>query len=187
MFELLFHLLASSKLTGSHGVLQFMGSQRVGHDWAPKLNRTELSILTGKYSFQWTLSGTQVTEKASWTLLPTVVLLTGWWLKHRILRLMVEGKLYITKFSLVLPQVFLSEETHFLKLWCSYASVLRRQIGQPFICSLFKDSLQILLKGEAHSIRECVKRGLLCWLTGKESACRDTQVWSLLREQAQPK
>ena len=31
--------------TGSPGVLQFMGSQSVGHDWATKLNWTELHIL----------------------------------------------------------------------------------------------------------------------------------------------
>ena len=28
--------------TGRPGVVQFMGSQRVGHDWATELNRTEL-------------------------------------------------------------------------------------------------------------------------------------------------
>ena len=28
--------------TGRHGVLRFMGSQRVGHDWATELNWTEL-------------------------------------------------------------------------------------------------------------------------------------------------
>ena len=31
--------------TGSPGVLQFMGSQRVGHDWATELNWTELNSL----------------------------------------------------------------------------------------------------------------------------------------------
>ena len=30
--------------TGRPGVLQFMGSQRVGHDWATELNWTELSL-----------------------------------------------------------------------------------------------------------------------------------------------
>ena len=30
--------------TGRPGVLRFMGSQRVGHDWATELNRTELSL-----------------------------------------------------------------------------------------------------------------------------------------------
>ena len=30
--------------TGRPGVLQFMGSQRVGHDWATELNRTELNF-----------------------------------------------------------------------------------------------------------------------------------------------
>ena len=29
--------------TGRPGVLRFMGSQRVGHDWAPELNWTEMS------------------------------------------------------------------------------------------------------------------------------------------------
>ena len=29
--------------TGRPGVLRFMGSQRVGHDWATELNRTELN------------------------------------------------------------------------------------------------------------------------------------------------
>ena len=28
--------------TGRHGVLQFMGSQRVGHDWATELNWTDV-------------------------------------------------------------------------------------------------------------------------------------------------
>ena len=32
--------------TGRPGVLQFMGSQRVGHDWATELNWTELSYWT---------------------------------------------------------------------------------------------------------------------------------------------
>ena len=32
--------------TGRPGVLQFMGSQRVGHDWATELNWTELNIVT---------------------------------------------------------------------------------------------------------------------------------------------
>ena len=32
--------------TGMPGVLRFMGSQRVGHDWATELNRTEWSLLT---------------------------------------------------------------------------------------------------------------------------------------------
>ena len=31
--------------TGRPGVLQFMGSQRVGHDWATELNWTELNML----------------------------------------------------------------------------------------------------------------------------------------------
>ena len=31
--------------TGRPGVLQFMGSQRVGHDWATELNWTEVSFL----------------------------------------------------------------------------------------------------------------------------------------------
>ena len=30
--------------TGRPGVLQFMGSQRVGHDWATELNWTELKV-----------------------------------------------------------------------------------------------------------------------------------------------
>ena len=33
--------------TGRPGVLQFMGSQRVGHDWATELNWTELREITG--------------------------------------------------------------------------------------------------------------------------------------------
>ena len=33
--------------TGRPGVLRFMGSQRVGHDWATELNWTELNWLTG--------------------------------------------------------------------------------------------------------------------------------------------
>ena len=32
--------------TGSPGMLQFMGSQRVGHDWATELNWTELNYFT---------------------------------------------------------------------------------------------------------------------------------------------
>ena len=31
--------------TGKPGVLRFMGSQRVGHDWATELNWTELNLL----------------------------------------------------------------------------------------------------------------------------------------------
>lgn len=40
------------------------------------------SKLTGKFSLQWKLSGTHVTEKSSWTLPPVLVLPVGWWLKH---------------------------------------------------------------------------------------------------------
>ena len=32
--------------TGRPGVLQFMGSQRVGHDWATEMNWTELNLLS---------------------------------------------------------------------------------------------------------------------------------------------
>ena len=32
--------------TGRPGVLQFMGSQRVGHNWAAELNRTELNWIS---------------------------------------------------------------------------------------------------------------------------------------------
>ena len=32
--------------TGRPGVLQFMGSQRVGHDWATELNSTEMQTIT---------------------------------------------------------------------------------------------------------------------------------------------
>ena len=49
--------------TGSPGVLQFMGSQRVGHDWATELNRadeemevcpwSEISIVPAVYSGDW--------------------------------------------------------------------------------------------------------------------------------------
>ena len=34
--------------TGRPGVLQFMGSQRVGHDWATELNWTELKVNMGE-------------------------------------------------------------------------------------------------------------------------------------------
>ena len=36
--------------TGKPGVLQSMGSQRVGHDWETELNRTELNIYPGNFS-----------------------------------------------------------------------------------------------------------------------------------------
>ena len=38
--------------TGRPGVLWFMGSQRVGHDWATELNWTELTFLTNRKSLQ---------------------------------------------------------------------------------------------------------------------------------------
>ena len=38
--------------TGKPGVLQFMGSQRVGHDWATELNWTEL-VLTHSEKSKW--------------------------------------------------------------------------------------------------------------------------------------
>ena len=37
--------------TGRPGVLQFMGSQRVGHDWATELNWTELMLLRSQCPF----------------------------------------------------------------------------------------------------------------------------------------
>ena len=37
--------------TGRPGVLQFMGSQRVGHDWATDLNLTEVFIVLASFSF----------------------------------------------------------------------------------------------------------------------------------------
>ena len=36
--------------TGRAGVLRFMGSQRVGHDWATELNWTELGVSEGQGS-----------------------------------------------------------------------------------------------------------------------------------------
>ena len=36
--------------TGRPGVLQFMGSQRVGHDWATELNWTKMSSKASMYS-----------------------------------------------------------------------------------------------------------------------------------------
>ena len=41
--------------TGRPGVLQFMGSQRVGHNWATELNWTELNILSGHIRYLGTL------------------------------------------------------------------------------------------------------------------------------------
>ena len=37
--------------TGRPGVLQFMGSQRVGHDWVTELNWTELMLLRSQCTF----------------------------------------------------------------------------------------------------------------------------------------
>ena len=39
--------------TGRPGVLQFMWSQRVGHDWATELNWTELNQGWNPYPLQW--------------------------------------------------------------------------------------------------------------------------------------
>ena len=39
--------------TGRPGMLQFMGSQRVGHDWATKLNGTESNILYIRNTVAW--------------------------------------------------------------------------------------------------------------------------------------
>ena len=41
--------------TGRPGVLRFMGSQRVGHDWATELNGTELTWKSGEMSIALTL------------------------------------------------------------------------------------------------------------------------------------
>ena len=42
--------------TGRPGVLQSMGSQRVGHDWATELNWTEVSILLPTYLWHLSMS-----------------------------------------------------------------------------------------------------------------------------------
>ena len=52
--------------TGRPGVLQFTGSQRVGHNWANELNWTELIILKLIFVFKWTLTGPQA--KLKWGL-----------------------------------------------------------------------------------------------------------------------
>ena len=39
--------------TGRPGVLQLMGSQRIGHDWATEPNRTELHIVSLLPPYQW--------------------------------------------------------------------------------------------------------------------------------------
>ena len=39
--------------TGRPGVLWFMGSQRVGHDWAAELNWTDHEFLIAKFRFNW--------------------------------------------------------------------------------------------------------------------------------------
>ena len=42
--------------TGRPGVLQFMGSQRVGHDWAAELNWTELNWMHVSEKWKWSHS-----------------------------------------------------------------------------------------------------------------------------------
>ena len=43
--------------TGRHGVLWFMGSQRVRHDWATVLNCTELKMILVVSRWKWNCSG----------------------------------------------------------------------------------------------------------------------------------
>ena len=50
--------------TGRPGVLQFMGSQRVGHDWATELNWTEMYFLNGSKVYKTTRETTLFTGKA---------------------------------------------------------------------------------------------------------------------------
>ena len=47
--------------TGRPGVLQFMGSQRVGHDWATELNWTELSFSKEEEKFIYLIDKQEVT------------------------------------------------------------------------------------------------------------------------------
>ena len=50
--------------TGRPGMLWFMGSQRVGHDWATELNWTEWSLCFGRFASAIpSLSGVQKTSK----------------------------------------------------------------------------------------------------------------------------
>ena len=48
--------------TGRPGVLQFLGSQRVGHDWATALNWTELVLMQSEKSKWWRRSNAPYCE-----------------------------------------------------------------------------------------------------------------------------
>ena len=60
--------------TGRPGVLWFMGSQRVGHDWVTELNWTELKDLWGQSSRDWMTSWLECCQKFR------VTEVWAWWL-----------------------------------------------------------------------------------------------------------
>ena len=65
--------------TGRPGVLQFMGLQRVGHDWATELNWTELNMEDKKWEKNY-----NKTETCVLFLLNCLMILKGpWWVRKR--------------------------------------------------------------------------------------------------------
>ena len=61
--------------TGRPGVLRFMGSQRVGHDWATELNWTDLNTLLSSFHvFYFFLKASTVFRYFMiWTLVPSIL------------------------------------------------------------------------------------------------------------------
>ena len=64
------------------GVLQFMWSQRVGHNWATKLNWTDLGWIILHRMYRWHSILSVHPSMATW-LLSTSWLLWTWWYEHR--------------------------------------------------------------------------------------------------------
>ena len=54
--------------TGRPGMLRFMGSQRVGHNWATELNWTEISIITLSSDYYFYLTCGKLMQGRLWNL-----------------------------------------------------------------------------------------------------------------------
>ena len=105
--------------TGRPGVLQFMGSQRVGHDWVTELNWKSLQMVTGAMKLRWLLLG-----RKAMTNLDSI-------LKSRDITLP-------TTVRLVKAIVWVWEldykESWALKNWCFWNIVLENTLENPLDC-----------------------------------------------------
>ena len=120
--------------TGRPGVLRFMGSQRVGHEWAAEMNWTELNWSTEAFPFDFSL---WVLSPIIWSSFVNSGLFTVPW------KIFPLGFILLLLWSLVLRYLFLSFNfLHLLSFQCSSTVIVSLEIC---LTSLVKNIILSLL------------------------------------------